>query len=430
MKKKLFFILIAVLAIFIFPKVAYADDVEFTIGDGLGNDYNVLEGEYPNGVTYDSNTNTLTLDNFSGEYITIANIDTTIELKGDNTLSNSHDSLLNLIQGDFIIKGNGTLNIDANEDSAIYVIGNLTINGGTINVSNASTGIAVYDGDFTLNGGIVNIVGVEVGIVAGSPDGTSPGKILLNGGELNIEECEIGIFVGSLFKLNGTSVLIDMAYFGVYTEDFEGSFEFEKGKIIIQNIVESGGVLVISLEDEYAEEMIKFNGDNLYIDNPDYDFRVVEIDQHLFIIIGPEDTYYNAEDDNNIAKEVSILPKEKKNYKVVEGDKQTFYQKADNIKIDADLDKFVALYINDELVDGANYELESGSTIIKLKEDYTKKLSAGNYKFKVVFTDGVAEGEFTVTTENPETSDGIICTIVLLVVALSSLVTIKKYLEA
>jgi hypothetical protein len=65
-------------------------------------------------------------------------------------------------------------------------------------------------------------------------------------------------------------------------------------------------------------------------------------------------------------------------------------------RIDADLEKFVRLTLEGQVVDPAHYTLASGSTIITLSEAYLKTLPNGTYVFTAEFTDGIATLPLTV----------------------------------
>ncbi|MDR1358937.1 MAG: LPXTG cell wall anchor domain-containing protein [Coriobacteriales bacterium] len=68
-------------------------------------------------------------------------------------------------------------------------------------------------------------------------------------------------------------------------------------------------------------------------------------------------------------------------------------------RIDADLEKFVRLTLNGQVVDRAHYTLASGSTIITLSEAYLKTLPNGTHVFTAEFTDGSATLPLTVDTQ-------------------------------
>jgi LPXTG-motif cell wall-anchored protein len=72
-------------------------------------------------------------------------------------------------------------------------------------------------------------------------------------------------------------------------------------------------------------------------------------------------------------------------------------------RIDADLEKFVRLTLNGQVVDPAHYTLASGSTIITLSEAYLKTLSNGTHVFTAEFTDGTATLPLVVDLSTPGT---------------------------
>ena len=124
---------------------------------------------------------------------------------------------------------------------------------------------------------------------------------------------------------------------------------------------------------------------------------------------------------SNINLEVVV---EKIVYEVIEGANQKYVITENDkavFKINADLRLFSEVYVDDVLVDSANYDLESGSTIITLKKEYVDTLSEGEHTLRAVFNDGgEATTKFTVakvntpiqddtkTEDNPKTGDNII----------------------
>lgn len=151
------------------------------------------------------------------------------------------------------------------------------------------------------------------------------------------------------------------------------------------------------------------------------------------------------------AKE-EVTPKE---YKFIEGANQVYTideSKNATFRVDGDLAVFKDVFVDGNLIDKANYELKSGSTIITLTDEYLKTLSVGEHTIKATFTDG---GETTTKFEikakqiednkstedkninesldnitNPKTGDSLIIYIVLaaisVVVLLGTFVIIKK----
>ena len=89
---------------------------------------------------------------------------------------------------------------------------------------------------------------------------------------------------------------------------------------------------------------------------------------------------------------------EKIEYKVIEGAEQTYTITEDTearFRIDADYSLFNnKVYVDNVLVDDANYTSESGSTIIIFNKAYVDTLSVGEHTLRVAFSDG---GEATTT---------------------------------
>lgn len=127
-------------------------------------------------------------------------------------------------------------------------------------------------------------------------------------------------------------------------------------------------------------------------------------------------------------------------YEVIKGADQKVTVEKDTeitITIDADAEKFEALYINKKLVDEKYYTVKSGSTIITLKPEFTKTLEKGEYEVKATYTNGkeattkLTLVENKLIENNPETSDGIMKYFIISIISvfglmLTSLFTTKK----
>lgn len=101
---------------------------------------------------------------------------------------------------------------------------------------------------------------------------------------------------------------------------------------------------------------------------------------------------------------------EKIEYKVIEGADQTYTidQSAEaRFRINADYSLFdKKVYVDDILVDGANYTSESGSTIITFSKEYIDTLAIGQHTLKVAFTDGgEAKTTFTIARQFEENNN-------------------------
>lgn len=101
---------------------------------------------------------------------------------------------------------------------------------------------------------------------------------------------------------------------------------------------------------------------------------------------------------------------EKIEYKVIEGAEQTYTITEDTearFRINADYSLFdKKVYVDDILVDSANYTSESGSTIITFSKEYIDTLAIGQHTLKVAFTDGgEAKTTFTISRQFEENNN-------------------------
>lgn len=72
------------------------------------------------------------------------------------------------------------------------------------------------------------------------------------------------------------------------------------------------------------------------------------------------------------------------------------------ITCDGDFSKFTGITISGVDIDPSYYDAQSGSTVISLKPEFLKSLSAGTYVMRVNYTDGAAETNFVISTETPD----------------------------
>ena len=66
------------------------------------------------------------------------------------------------------------------------------------------------------------------------------------------------------------------------------------------------------------------------------------------------------------------------------------------VRSNAALSKFKEVRVDNVTVDGSNYTLTEGSTIVTFKESYLKTLSEGEHILKIISNDGFASGKITV----------------------------------
>lgn len=90
-------------------------------------------------------------------------------------------------------------------------------------------------------------------------------------------------------------------------------------------------------------------------------------------------------------------------YKILDGANSDWKQNTEEtitIRGNGDFSKFVGVKIDGNTIDAKNYTAKEGSTIITLTTDYLKTLSIGTHTFEIVWTDGSANTNFTVSKNN------------------------------
>lgn len=92
-------------------------------------------------------------------------------------------------------------------------------------------------------------------------------------------------------------------------------------------------------------------------------------------------------------------------YSVIEGANGKWTQNSNGtltFRIDGDFSKFTGVKVDGKLLDAKNYTAVSGSTVITLKADYLKTLSAASHKLTVVYSDGECSTNFEVAKAESE----------------------------
>ena len=114
-------------------------------------------------------------------------------------------------------------------------------------------------------------------------------------------------------------------------------------------------------------------------------------------------------------------------YDILDGAGSSWTQNTDGslaIRGSGEISKFREVKVDGVTVDPVNYTVTEGSTIITFKPEYLKSLSAGNYSFELVWTDGTASTNFTVaentdqSAKSPKTGEDFsmaLCTALLMV---------------
>lgn len=123
-------------------------------------------------------------------------------------------------------------------------------------------------------------------------------------------------------------------------------------------------------------------------------------------INGREVEYTRIGDENDtqsfwVETDLSMMPTAAgaSDYKMIEGANGTWTQNSNGtlvFRANGDFSKFTGVKVDGTLIDAKNYTAVSGSTVITLKADYLKTLSAGTHKITVVYTDGECSVNFEV----------------------------------
>ena len=123
-------------------------------------------------------------------------------------------------------------------------------------------------------------------------------------------------------------------------------------------------------------------------------------------INGREVEYTRIGDENDtqsfwVETDLSMTPTaaDASNYRIVEGANGTWTQNSDGtltVRANGEFGKFTGVKVDNVLIDAKNYTAISGSTIVTLKNDYLKTLSAGKHKLTVLYTDGECSANFEV----------------------------------
>ena len=185
--------------------------------------------------SYDAVTNALTLNNFVGREIDAADMGSNFAmiLKGTNIVATDVDSAIDVV-GNLTISGDGELTA-IGEHKAIHVMdGDLVINGGDLELfalANAGDayGIDVENGDLTINDGYVDATAVNTG-TDGAYGIWADKDLVVNGGDIDVATESIsgpsmGIGAGDDAIFNGGYTTVrSNTETGVATALFAGSW--------------------------------------------------------------------------------------------------------------------------------------------------------------------------------------------------------------
>lgn len=115
---------------------------------------------------------------------------------------------------------------------------------------------------------------------------------------------------------------------------------------------------------------------------------------------GAESVSYTYDVGNDLSAEFTLTvaginppdqPEQPEQYEITEGKNGSWTQESDGtltVRASGPLDKFTGLQVDGKPVSPENYTAVSGSTVITLKKEFLKTLSAGTHKLTICFEDG------------------------------------------
>lgn len=295
---------------------AYADGPSISINNGAYDLY-VASGSQSSAdgtASYDSNSNTLTLDGFSGDDIVVSGLTSLkINLVGDNTLNMNTANVtvprgINASNIELLFSGTGSLTIDqstipgfSSSAAAVYA-GGITVESATLNIKapiktclsslnnwttqgatgsitinsgnlNLACDTAMQSESITINGGNTAVNGVLSSSI------TKSKNLTINGGQLTINAESLGL--GSAMTLYG-SVEIKGGETNIHGGQYGIDFTNLSGTLgDIGHFAISGGILNIDqvdggihIDDANANSYMEFAGGTTTIDAK---YRVAEI---------------------------------------------------------------------------------------------------------------------------------------------------------
>ena len=343
----------------------------------------------------------------------------------------------------------------------------LTLNNATIDTSSYDAGSPYEDGiyvngDLTLvliGESIIDGEGIEYGLDA------DPGSIsILGNGTLVVKGSENGIYCNGLLTVGENTMVTAEGtnWSGIYAEDLQIQ---DNGVVVtddldVENDVNlASGLLVVGEEGHVkgkvtlTHDLVIPQGTTITIDE---DSELIVPDsvklqnQGTLVVDGTLTT--NQEDLGTVEGDGTVRPL----YILTSGDGSTYTQEsAQDLTFTASgpLEKFDHLEVDGQVVDPANYQVASGSTVVTLKAAYLDTLAVGEHLLAICYQDGgKVEGTFEIleksgsietdpdgdgdsdtdTEENPGTGDSsdlILWTALLFVTGTGAMALYRKKIQ-
>lgn len=283
----------------------------------------------------------------------------------------------------------------------------------TILTAGTNTYTATYTPEDTANYKTIMDIDIEVNVKNAFDVITS-----VPGGNGTITPSKIGVIEGSKVKITFTpktgymidKVLVNGIEKTVIGNEIEITVDEEKTvEVIYKKIPFTITVEEVTGVTVDPDGIVTVN----YGDNKDFTITANTGYKLVKVLVNDEEKALegNTLKLKNITSNMKIkVVVEKIEYKVIEGADQTYtidQNTEARFRINADYSLFdKKVYVDDILVDGANYTSESGSTIITFSKEYIDTLAIGQHTLKVAFTDGgEAKTTFTIARQFEENNN-------------------------
>ena len=244
-----------------------------------------------------------------------------------------------------------------------------------------------------------------------------------------------------------------------YSLEYADNTEVGEGKVIVTGIATGGYTGTVEVpftiveKEEDEQEPIALEESHVKLDKTEFTFDGKAVEPAVTVTVGDkvlvQDTDYTLTYENNdkvgtahavvTAKDgsgyagtvraaftIKEAPKAPE-YTITKGDNAKWTlksAKALSFTASGDFDKFVGVSVDGVRISDSHYSAKKGSTVITLKSAYLNTLKAGKHTIAIHFTDGTAEGSFTIldaSDDNPNTGDNIHLWAGLLFVSLTGL---------
>ena len=438
-------------------------DISINYSEGFVHVYNPIEEiDEIKGVSYDIETNTLTLDNVEYEYIEITAMgeDFKIKLIGINKINHGIKVIGEKYKTNLEITGTGSLMLGASD----YWGECITL----------TYGILVIDDTVSLT--IQNQSNSDENLISVYND-SNVDKLITIKSDGDVEIVNVSNIVDNYYYYGayftsfvhnayilkkGTKYyaaeLYSESFYNVYNRELK-VLEYNEETIYYSDKLISSDKTLLNIEEE-GYEIIKSNVDILESSKISDGHKMIDPDSNKIYFesnnivyeftdksIFLHDLEYKYAVPTEIVKntlnyvdnlkqsyiESHYLEINPSKYVILEGNNATYDSKNSlSFTINAPYSLFEdggKVYVDDKEI--TDYTSKEGSTIITLNKTFLDTLEVGNHTIKVEFTNGAyATGEFTINEKknNPKTGDSIISIISILVISLLVLIINKRHL--